>query len=93
MMRLTASWDLHSDAASFGLNPRGTISKALGELKAEGGPDLDIPALADQVEVPTDWLYRFERGQIDALDLTALEQLCCILGRSPNDLLGYEADL
>jgi DNA-binding Xre family transcriptional regulator len=93
MMRLTASCDVHSDAASFVLNPRGTISKALGELKAAGGPELDIPALADQAEVPKDWLYRFERGQTDALNLMALEQLCCILGRSPNDLLGYEADL
>ena len=92
-MELTASWAVQSDTASFGLNPRGTISKALGELNAEGGPDLDIPALADQVEVPADWLYQFEHGQIDVLDLMALDQLCCILGRSPNDLLGYEADL
>ncbi len=35
-------------------DPRGTISKALDEFKAEGGPDLDISALADQAYVSVD---------------------------------------
>ena len=74
------------------LNPDGTISRALAELRAEGGPDLDICALATQVRVPVEWIYRLDKGQIGPINLAELERLCRILGRSPNDLLGYEPD-
>lgn len=74
------------------LKPRGTITKALTELKADGGPDLDISALAEQTGVPTEWLYELDQGRLSPLGLKNLERLCRILGRSPNDLLGYEPD-
>jgi len=74
------------------LHLQGTISKALAELRAEGGPDLDISALANQAEVPVGWLDQLDRGQLDVIDLGGLERLCRILGRTPNDLLGYEPD-
>lgn len=74
-------------------NPHGTISKALAELRAEGGPDLDIPALAEQAGVPVEWLYQSDQGQPGPINLEELERLCRVLGRSPNDLLGYEADI
>lgn len=75
------------------LNPRGTISKALVELQAADGPDLDVPALAEEVGVPVEFLYQLDRGQLSPIDLEHLERLCRILGRSPNDILGYEADV
>jgi DNA-binding Xre family transcriptional regulator len=73
-------------------NPRGTIRKALAQLRAEGGPDLDFVTLAKEVELPVEWLYRLDQGQPGRVNLSDLERLCRILGRSPNDLLGYEAD-
>ncbi len=73
-------------------NTRGTISKALAQLRAEGGPGLDIPALAKEAGVPVEWLYQLEQGQPGRADMNDLERLCRILGRSPNDILGYEAD-
>lgn len=75
------------------LNPRGVISKALSELRAEGGPDLDIVTLAEQAGVPVEWLYHLEQGQLSPINLENLERICRILGRSPNDILGYEADI
>ena len=75
------------------LNPNGAISKALTELQAEGGPGLDICALATQARVPVDWLRQLDEGQLGPVSLAELERLCRILGRSPNDLLGYEPDL
>jgi DNA-binding Xre family transcriptional regulator len=74
------------------LQPRGTISKALREIHAEGGPGLDYASLADQAGVPEGWLRQLDRGGLNASVLQHLERLCWILGRSPNDLLGYEAD-
>lgn len=74
------------------LHPKGAISKALAELRAAGGPDLDIPALANEVEVPVERLCWLDQGQLDVVDLDELERLCRILGRTPNDLLGYEPD-
>ncbi len=74
------------------LNTRGTISKALAELQAEGGPNLDLHRLAEQAGVSVGSLSRLDQGCVDAVDLEELERLCHILGRSPNDLLGYEAD-
>jgi DNA-binding Xre family transcriptional regulator len=75
------------------LNPHGTISMALAELRVEGGPDLGIPALAEQADVSIERLYRLDAGQLGPIALDELERLCRILGRSPNDLLGYEADV
>jgi DNA-binding Xre family transcriptional regulator len=74
------------------LDPRGMIDKALAQLLAEGGPDLDIPALAEQAGVPVEWLYQLDQGQLDRANLGNLDRVCRILGRSPNDVLGYEAD-
>ncbi len=74
------------------LNTRGTINRALAQLLAEGGPDLDLPALAEQAGVPVEWLHQLDQGQIDSANLGDLERVCRILGRSPNDVLGYEAD-
>jgi DNA-binding Xre family transcriptional regulator len=74
------------------LNAHGTISKALDELRAEGGPDLDILALAEEVEVSVEWLYQLNQAEPGPIDLNGLERLCRILGRSPNDILGYETD-
>jgi DNA-binding Xre family transcriptional regulator len=73
-------------------NPRSSISKALAELRAGGGPDLDIPALAEQAKVSVEWLFQLDEGTLGPINLEELERLCCILGRSPNDLLGYETD-
>jgi DNA-binding Xre family transcriptional regulator len=75
------------------LNPQGTISKALIELRTGGGPDLEISGLAEQAGVPLEWLIQLDQGQLGPIGLQGLERLCRILGRSPNDLLGYEADL
>ena len=75
------------------LNPRRTVTRALAELAAEGGPELDFPMLAEQARVPLEWLRRFDDGQLGPTNLAVLERLCRTLGRSPNDLLGYEADL
>ncbi len=74
------------------LNPKETISKALAELRAEGGPDLTIPRLAQEAQVSAEWLYQLERGDMDTMRLADLERLCRILGRTPNDMLGYEPD-
>jgi DNA-binding Xre family transcriptional regulator len=74
------------------LKPRRTISKALSQLLEEGGPDLDLTALAEQAGVPLRWLEQLDQGQLSPMALQHLERLCRILGRSPNDLLGYEAD-
>jgi DNA-binding Xre family transcriptional regulator len=75
------------------LNSCGTISKALAEIRAEGGPDLDIPALAEEAGVPVEWLYQLNRGRPSSINLEDLDRVCRILGRSPNDILGYEADV
>jgi DNA-binding Xre family transcriptional regulator len=61
-------------------------------ISVEGGPDLDIPTLADQAQVSEECLQELDAGSLGAIDLKDLESLCSILGRSPNDLLGYEAD-
>ncbi len=74
------------------LNTRGTINRALAQLLAEGGPDLDIPALAEQAGVSVEWLHQLNQGQLGSANLGDLERVCYILGRSPNDVLGYEAD-
>jgi DNA-binding Xre family transcriptional regulator len=74
------------------LMPCRTISEALAAISAEGGPHLDIPALAEQAEVSVVRLHQLDQGHLDAIDLSDLDRLCQILGRSPNDLLGYEAD-
>jgi DNA-binding Xre family transcriptional regulator len=71
----------------------GTVSRALAELQVEGGPALDLPALAWQAGVPEEWLDQLDHGQLSSIGLQHLERLCRILGRSPNDLLGYEVDL
>jgi len=75
------------------LKPVRTISEALAAIRAEGGPDLDVPTLAEQVEVSVARLHQLDAGQLEAIDLLELERLCRILGRSPNDLLGYESDV
>jgi DNA-binding Xre family transcriptional regulator len=73
--------------------PDGTVSKALADLQTEGGPELDLPTLAEQAGVPVEWLDQLDQGQLSPIGLQHLERLCRILGRSPNDLLGYEADV
>jgi DNA-binding Xre family transcriptional regulator len=83
---------VESDLVTVVLNLRGTISKALAELQAEGGPDLDIPTLAEEVEVSVEWLCQLDQARLGPINLEDLERLCRILGRSPNDILGYEAD-
>jgi DNA-binding Xre family transcriptional regulator len=75
------------------LKPRRTISDALAAVRSEGGPDLDIAALAEQAKVRVECLYRLDEGRLCTIDLQELDRLCRILGRSPNDLLGYEADV
>lgn len=92
-MNSTADLLRYSNVVPNVLDPRGTITGALTELKAKDGPELDILALAEQVEVPVEWLHQLDRGQLGVVNLAELERLCRILGRSPNDLLGYEADL
>jgi DNA-binding Xre family transcriptional regulator len=92
-MSLTASEYEHGNPAKTVLQLQGTISRALADLEAAGGPGLDIPALAEQVDVPAGRLYQLDQGQLGFLQLAELERLCRILGRSPNDILGYEADL
>jgi DNA-binding Xre family transcriptional regulator len=82
-----------SESKVLVLRPEGTISRALEQTRAEGGPDLDIPALAEQAGVSAEWLYRLDMGRLAQVDLIELESVCRILGRSPNDLLGYEPDL
>ena len=74
------------------LNPRGTIGKALAELRVTGGPDLDIPTLAREAKIAVEWLYQLDQGRLGPISLEELERLCRILGRSPNDILGYEPD-
>jgi DNA-binding Xre family transcriptional regulator len=71
---------------------RGTISRALAEIEAEGGPGLDIPSLAEEAGVSTEWLHQLNAGQLDCINLEDLERICRVLGRSPNDITGYEAD-
>jgi DNA-binding Xre family transcriptional regulator len=93
MMSLAPNSTHHSSPAAIVLDPRGVISKALAELTVEGGPDLDIQALAEQAAVSVEWLYELDGGQLGPVDLAELERLCRILGRSPNGLLGYEADV
>jgi DNA-binding Xre family transcriptional regulator len=73
-------------------NSDGRISTALARIQTQGGPELDILALAREAEVPVEWLYQLDQGQLAPIKLDKLERLCRILGRSPNDLLGYEAD-
>jgi DNA-binding Xre family transcriptional regulator len=75
------------------LNPHGTISRALAEIRADGGPDLDLCGLSEEAKVPRERLVQLDTGRLSALDLAELERLCRILGRSPNDLLGYEPDM
>ena len=74
------------------LEPSGTVSRALTQISAQGGPDLDIPALSEEAELSAEWLYRLDWGDLDVVELGHLARLCRILGRSPNDILGYEAD-
>jgi DNA-binding Xre family transcriptional regulator len=73
-------------------NSGGKISTALAQIQTQGGPDLDISVLAQEAEVPVEWLYQLDQGQLAPIKLDKLERLCRILGRSPNDLLGYETD-
>ena len=70
-----------------------TISRALTELRSEGGPELDLQALAEQAQIPVERICQLDMGQPGLINIAELERLCCILGRSPNDLLGYEPDL
>ena len=74
------------------LESRGTIGRVLAQIQADGGPDLDIPALAQEAGVSIEWLYGVDRGQLGFVHLGELERICRILGRSPNDILGYETD-
>ncbi len=73
-------------------SPRGAISKALDAIRAGGGPDLDMPTLAAEAGVLLEWIQQLDEGNLSPIGLEHLERLCRILGRSPNDLLGYEAD-
>ncbi len=73
-------------------SPRGAISKALTEIRADGGPDLDMATLAAEAGVSLEWIRQLDEGQLSPIGLEHLERLCRVLGRSPNDLLGYEAD-
>jgi len=74
------------------LEPSGAVSRALTQISVQGGPDLDIPALAEEAELSAEWVYRLDWGDLEVVELSHLARLCCILGRSPNDILGYEAD-
>ncbi len=74
------------------LETRGAVSRALDQIDRQGGPDLDIPALAEEAELSAEWLYRLDWGALEVVELGHLARLCCILGRSPNDILGYEVD-
>jgi DNA-binding Xre family transcriptional regulator len=73
-------------------SPRGAISTALDAIRADGGPDLDMPTLAAETRVSLQWIRQLDEGQLSPIGLQQLERLCRVLGRSPNDLLGYEAD-
>ncbi|MCQ3980414.1 MAG: hypothetical protein DPW09_43950 [Anaerolineae bacterium] len=42
------------------INPRGTISQALANLKAKEGVSLSIRALAEQLDLSKDLLYRLD---------------------------------
>jgi DNA-binding Xre family transcriptional regulator len=75
------------------LDPQGSIKRALVEIGARGGPELDIEDLAEEAQVPADILVRLDQGRPVQVGVEELERLCRILGRSPNDLLGYESDL
>jgi DNA-binding Xre family transcriptional regulator len=70
----------------------GRISRALAEIEADGGPDLDLDRLAAEAQVSVDLLCQMEGGRLGPVHLAELERLCQVLGRSPNDLLGYEPD-
>jgi DNA-binding Xre family transcriptional regulator len=75
------------------LDTRGKISQALAQIRTQGGPDLDIPALAAEARVPAEWLWQLDQGEPIQIEILDLARLCCVLGHSPNDLLGYEPDL
>jgi DNA-binding Xre family transcriptional regulator len=75
------------------LDTRGRISRALVQIRTQGGPDLDIQALAAEAKVPVERLWQLDQGEPIQIEILELARLCCVLGHSPNDLLGYEPDL
>jgi DNA-binding Xre family transcriptional regulator len=74
------------------INPRGKISQALANLKANEGVSLTINALAQQLNLNKDFLYRLDDGQAQRVDLEDIDRLCLALKITPNDLLGFKPD-
>jgi DNA-binding Xre family transcriptional regulator len=74
------------------INPRGKISQALANLKANEGVSLTINALAQQLNLNKDFLYRLDDGQAQRVDLKDIDRLCLALKITPNDLLGFKPD-
>lgn len=74
------------------INPRGKISQALANLKAKEGVSLTINALAQQLDLNKDFLYRLDDGQAKRVDLDEIDRLCLALKITPNDLLGFKPD-
>ncbi|GIK37368.1 MAG: helix-turn-helix domain-containing protein [Anaerolineae bacterium] len=74
------------------INPRGTISQALANLKAKEGVSLSIRALAEQLDLSKDLLYRLDNGQVQRVDLLDIDRICLALKITPNDLLGFKSD-
>ena len=42
------------------LEPSGAVSRALTQISVQGGPDLDILALAQEAQLSAEWVYRLD---------------------------------
>lgn len=74
------------------INTRGTISRALADLKREKGVELSIEELARRVEISKDMLYRLDFGETRRIDLDLLDRICVALKKSPDYILGFSLE-
>ncbi len=69
---------------------RPSLLSATSKWQIRHSEKLSIPMLAERTGLDKGFLYRFQNGEIQRLDLDKLATLCQFFACTPNDLLWVE---
>jgi len=73
------------------INTEGVITGALGKLQAKTHKSTSILALASQIGVSKDLLYKLDAGRAERVTLDDIDKICLALEITPTELLGFQA--
>jgi DNA-binding Xre family transcriptional regulator len=74
------------------INTKGRITMLLGRYQLITGKRLSPRRLAQQADVPKDFVYRLDAGLARYIDLEALTRLCHVLDCRVEDILIWQGE-